>query len=116
SNNIAVVIKTAATNPASNPARIAIHRVTITDDVTSLTRQGNQIAHAVKKRCADASHSKALRAKFSRALLRFCEALGVRTRPRVAVVVLQCPLFSADFMPVRSDMRWAQRTLKFCRR
>jgi hypothetical protein len=35
SNNIAVVIKTAATNPASNPAEIAFVRATITDDVTS---------------------------------------------------------------------------------
>ena len=35
SNNIAVVITTAATNPASNPAEIAFVCVTIADDVTS---------------------------------------------------------------------------------
>jgi hypothetical protein len=35
SKNIAVVITTAATNPASNPAEIAFVCVTIADDVTS---------------------------------------------------------------------------------
>ena len=35
SNNIAAVINTAATNPASNPAKIVLDRVTIANDVTS---------------------------------------------------------------------------------
>jgi len=36
------------------------------------------------KRCEDASHSKALRAKRDKPKNPFREALGVRTRPRVA--------------------------------
>jgi hypothetical protein len=35
SNNIAAVITIPATNPASNPVRMAFVRVTIADDVTS---------------------------------------------------------------------------------
>jgi len=38
------------------------------------------------KRCEDASHSKALRAKCFTTVVSFREAFGVPTRPRVALI------------------------------
>ena len=76
SNSIAVVITTAATNPASNPARIAFVRITM--PILRAKWRKKIKLHAGKKRCEDASHSKSTTCEIIHGAVSISRSLAVQ--------------------------------------